>query len=62
MRCCYCKKRIRSREAPFCVPEDYARNSEHDMKPLCHACGSKETPTLDEICKRLDLEMELIKK
>jgi hypothetical protein len=42
--------------------EDFAKNSEHDLKPLCHAYVSKETPTLDEICERLDNENGLIKK
>jgi hypothetical protein len=53
--CCYCKKKIDG-QAPYSVPEDYASNPEHDGKPLCEECGGKPTPTLDEICRKLDAE------
>jgi hypothetical protein len=62
MKCCFCKKRIRSKEPPYVVPEGFPRNKVHEMKPLCRACGSGEEPTLDEICERLDLEIVLGEK
>lgn len=56
MKCCYCKKIIRSKIAPYCVPADFPRDKEHELKPLCKECGGSEYPTLDEICTKLDWE------
>jgi hypothetical protein len=58
MKCCFCGRRIRSKEAPFCIPEGFPRNSEHELNPLCWTCGNEETPTLGEICEKLDRELE----
>jgi hypothetical protein len=53
--CCFCKREIKG-EPEFCVPEGFANNRKHDGKPLCQACGSQQTPTLDAICQLLDAE------
>ena len=54
--CCYCEKPFRGKNS-YCVPEGYARNPSHDGKPLCDGCGGKPEPSLDEICRKLDLEV-----
>jgi hypothetical protein len=56
MRCCYCKRAIVGK-VQFRIPHGYAQNSAHNNKPLCVVCGSKPTPTLDDICERLDKEL-----
>jgi hypothetical protein len=53
--CCYCKRSCEG-EAPFCVPEGFPRDADHEGKPLCEECGGSPKPTLDEICARLDRE------
>ena len=58
MNCCYCGEKIETEEAPYCVPEGYPRNPVHEMKPLCWECGHDVTPTLDQICEKLDRELE----
>jgi hypothetical protein len=55
--CCYCKNKIKGKPE-YCVPEGFPTNPIHDEKPLCYPCGSQPTPTLDEICQRLDMEFE----
>lgn len=57
MKCCFCGRRIRTKEAPFAVPEDYPKNKIHELKPICWTCGHAENPTLDEICEKLDRDM-----
>ncbi len=54
-RCCYCKKDYDG-EHNFEVPPGYPDDPAHDGKPLCDGCGGGPTPTLDEICARLDEE------
>jgi hypothetical protein len=50
--CCYCQAPVPV--VKFHIPPGYANNPEHDGKPLCVACGSGPTPTLDEILLALD--------
>jgi hypothetical protein len=57
MNCCFCGKRIRTKEAPYRVPEGFPCNPIHELKPLCWTCGHAEIPTLDEICEKLDEEI-----
>lgn len=58
MKCCFCGRRIRTKEAPFVVPQDFPTNPIHEGKPLCWTCGHSEYPTLDEICEKLDREFD----
>jgi hypothetical protein len=55
-KCCACEKDFKGK-LEYCIPEGFANNRDHDNKPLCDRCGSEPTPTLDEICKKLDQDI-----
>jgi hypothetical protein len=56
-QCCFCGKDFEG-ENEYEVPEGFPTNSTHEHKPLCVGCGSLPTPTLDEICQKLDAELK----
>jgi hypothetical protein len=55
-QCCYCEKEFNGKNT-YAIPEDYPTNKAHELKPLCGRCGGRETPTLDEICEKLDNDL-----
>jgi len=55
MKCCFCNLTFKG-TAKYIVPEGFPTDKRHEGKPLCEACGSHETPTLDTICAKLDRE------
>lgn len=59
--CCYCGKACRG-EAWYCIPEGFPRDKDHEGKPLCRKCGGYSSPTLDAICRKLDLEKKRSEK
>jgi hypothetical protein len=51
--CRYCEKTFPG-EAEYCIPEDFPINAALGGLPLCETCGGSPTPTLEEICGKLD--------
>jgi hypothetical protein len=54
-KCCFCG--ADATDSGYCIPEGFPTKKEHELKPLCVACGGADGPTLDEICEKLDKEL-----